>query len=259
MNVIKEMSKDIDNLIECCNQMIAYNGPIYRNGSGFKILVQKLDNLIDKNHLRHSEFHDALSFLIGRSHFLNNVELRMIITALSNLRTERCKHHIDKVFISHSENDKNIVLSFVKLLESIGMTNKHIFCSSVNGYGIPIDENIYDYLKDHFAKQNIYVIMMLSNNYYKSPASLNEMGAAWATSKDYIAILIKGFEFVRIKGAINPQKIAMKIDEKNRLDEIKDKFISAFDLPMLYQKEWETKRDDFLSKINVINQENEVL
>jgi hypothetical protein len=250
MNQIKELAQAIDDLIELCNQLVAHNGPIYRSGKGFATLYNKLDDLIKGHDLQKSEFTEALSFLINRSTFLNNVELNMIIAALFDLRTERCKYHIDKIFISHSEKDKVIVQSFVELLESVGMTNKHIFCSSVNGYGIPIDQNIYDYLKEHFSKQNIYVLMMLSNNYYTSPASLNEMGAAWATSKDYLAILTSGFDFTQIKGAINPQRIAMRIDDKNRLDELYNKFSSAFDLPTLDQTEWNTKRDEFILKID---------
>ena len=54
---------------------------------------------------------------------------------------------------------------------------------------------------------------MLSDNYYKSPACLNEMGAAWVLKKEYRSILLPGFDYKEIEGAINPRKIGIKLDD----------------------------------------------
>ena len=84
-----------------------------------------------------------------------------------------------KLFISHSSQDYEYVISFIELLHQIGFAGrKLIFCSSTSGYGIPISENIYDYIKSYYNK-DLFFIPLLSANYYNSPASLNEMGAAW--------------------------------------------------------------------------------
>ena len=55
-----------------------------------------------------------------------------------------------KVFISHSSNDIAFVNNLVTLLEGIGLNADQLFCSSVPGYGIPIDVDIYDYLREQF-------------------------------------------------------------------------------------------------------------
>lgn len=154
----------------------------------------------------------------------------------------------DRVFISHSSKDLDVVAPFVKMLSSLGLDNSKLFCSSVEGYGIPLGENIYDYLKLEFTEKNTLVVMIMSDNYYNSKPSLNEMGAAWVMSKEYVHILIKGFEFNQIEGAVDPQKIGFKIEDKYRLNEFKDKLIKELRLP--HVANWPQIRDEFLSKIS---------
>lgn len=84
-----------------------------------------------------------------------------------------------KIFISHSSKDVKYVEPIVELLADIGMTNDNLFCSSIPDYGIPLNQDIYEYLSSLFSENELYVIFVLSSNYYGSPACLNEMGAAW--------------------------------------------------------------------------------
>ena len=89
-----------------------------------------------------------------------------------------------RLFISHSSLDKEYVEALVEFLQKIGMSNKNMFCSSVEGYKIPWGNDIYDYLASEFNNKNdLLVLFVLSDNYYKSPACLNEMGAAWVLKK----------------------------------------------------------------------------
>lgn len=129
------------------------------------------------------------------------------------------------VFISHSSEDKEYAKILVNLLVASGINN--IVCSSLNSYHIPNDENIYDYLEQKL-KNNAYVIFLLSENYYNSAASLNEMGACWVLKNQYTTILTPNFEFEEIKGAVNPNKIALKLNDEERLLELinslKEKF-----------------------------------
>ena len=108
-----------------------------------------------------------------------------------------------KIFISHATKDKDYVAALVNLLEDIGLRESQVFCSSASGYNIPLDEDIYDYLKEQFNEFDLHVILVLSDHYYESVASMNEMGAAWVLQKKYTTILLPGFEFKEIRGAIN--------------------------------------------------------
>ena len=100
---------------------------------------------------------------------------------------------------------------------------------------------------------------MLSNNYYGSPACLNEMGAAWVLKNEYTSILLPKFEYKEIKGAVNPNKIGMKLDDeeellKKRLGELKNKITERFNISVPDMR-WEKKRNDFIEKIKGPSQE----
>lgn len=159
-----------------------------------------------------------------------------------------------KIFISHSSKDEKYVSALVDLLCDIGLNTEHIFCSSVPGYGIPLDHDIYDFLKQQFQEHDLHVFFILSDNYYDSPACLNEMGATWILQKNYTSILLPGFEFRKIDGAINPRKIAIKLDGaqddlKEKLGQLKDNLIAEFGLPNLPSVRWENKRDEYIAAL----------
>lgn len=171
----------------------------------------------------------------------------------------RKKH---KLFISHSTEDAEYVSALVQLFEYLGFTKETMFCSSYSGFDIPLDEDIYTYLKAQFCKYELYVILVLSNNYYLSAACLNEMGAAWVLSTRQSAILLPGFSFKEIKGAINPNKISIKMDQsdliglKYKLGQLRNKLLSEFELSNPNLDQWERKRDEFIKKVNELKKVN---
>lgn len=159
-----------------------------------------------------------------------------------------------KIFISHSSKDGSYVNKFVNLLEDIGLTEEEIICTSVSGYGIPLGEDIYDYLKSQFEKYKLHMIFILSDNYYKSVACMNEMGAAWILKNKCTTILLPGFKFKDIEGAINPREIGLKLDNdlkdvKERLGQLKDCLINEFGLHKIPDIRWEEKRDAFIKYV----------
>ena len=158
-----------------------------------------------------------------------------------------------KLFISHSSEDQKYVKAFVELLEDIGVPEESFVCTSVPGYGVPGGMRIYDWLRLQFVACDLRVIYILSHNYYKSPASLNEMGAAWVTKKEDTLVLLPGFSFSEIKGCIDPTEIGIKLDGdeeelKHRLNEFKDCILSEFLLPKISPTRWERHRDAFIQK-----------
>lgn len=100
-----------------------------------------------------------------------------------------------KIFISHSSKDVRYVEKIIDLIVDMGVREKQIFCSSVPGFGIPMDKDIYDYLAEEFSRTDVHVIFVLSRNYYKSIPCLNEMGAVWALKKEYMTILLPHFDY----------------------------------------------------------------
>ncbi len=170
------------------------------------------------------------------------------------LKLLQYKNHKRKIFISHAEKDKKIVKSFVTLFAKFGLTREHIFCSSVEGYNIPIGSgDIYEYLLKEYTDNELLVLMFLSNNYYSSAACLNEMGAAWIRKDTYQTILMPGFDFVHIKGAINPRDISFRLDDvelrKSKLDELKDLIFKYLDLPLPEDSAWIKERNKFIKSL----------
>lgn len=162
-----------------------------------------------------------------------------------------------KVFISHSSQDVAFVKPLVDLFEHIGLTPENMFCSSISGYNVPLDQNICNYLKEQFQNYDLMVIFVLSENYYNSPVSLNEMGAAWVLQHKYTSILLPQFDFRDVKGVIDQMRKSIKLDsEKSELraclNELRYTLVNDLGLKtsLASQNAWENHRDEFIDTVN---------
>lgn len=160
-----------------------------------------------------------------------------------------------KIFISHAEKDSIIVKKFVTMLERLGVKQSQLFCSSVIGYGIPQGVgSIYDYIRNEMSNDNLFVILMLSKKYYSSPMCLNEMGAAWLKKSQYQSILLPGFKFLNIKGAIDPRDMSFELADKQKrnqaLNELKDRIVAHLSLEPVDYSCWEQFRNDFALEVD---------
>ena len=159
------------------------------------------------------------------------------------------ENQINKIFISHSSKDVKVVEEFVDLLETIGLDSNQIFCSSLSGYGIPLGENFIECLKSELSDSNTMVVFMLSENFYKSPVSMCEMGATWIQSKEHIPVLIPPFKFEDIAGTLKLTQGFM-INDSMKWNEFKDNILQTFGLEDLSDSVWERKRDRAIARIN---------
>jgi len=158
------------------------------------------------------------------------------------------KQKMKKIFISHSSLDSPIVGDLIDLIESIGINSSQIFCSSFEGYGFDLGEDFLERLKT-LLNEEIIAFFILTPNFYKSPISLCEMGAIWIKSNKHIPVLVPPFDFKDIKGVF-PVSQGMKINDKSKLNTLKETLENDFSLPSLRTSIWEKKRDKFLNDIN---------
>ena len=167
-----------------------------------------------------------------------------------------------KIFISHSSDDVKYVRRIVEFLEDLNVPEDGIFCSSIPEYGIPGGEKIFDFLRGQFDTYDLHVIFVLSKNYCKSIASLNERGAAWVGRNEYTVLLLPHFPYSEIKGVLDPREIATKIDDEStiniRLSELRDKILSEFALNKINENKWERVRNSFIADMLEINLEAKV-
>ena len=200
------------------------------------------------------ESRDNVASQIGRDKMLE--ELR----SMTSLGTTTDQTSKKKVFISHASKDILAVKHIVELLELIGFDKSNMFCSSIEPYGIPTGMDIYEYLQKQFRDFELHVILVLSNNYYNSIACLNEMGAAWVLSCSQTVMLLPGFSFSDIDGAINPRKIAIQFrpgmndtdlyNMKSRIDGFIEEMAQLSSNKPNKPHIREEKRDGFINAMN---------
>ena len=156
-----------------------------------------------------------------------------------------------KIFISHATKDKEIVEELIDLLETIGISSTQIFCSSFEGYGIPLGGNFLDTIKEELSAE-VLVLFVITNNFYDSKVCLCEMGAAWALSKEHIPIVVPPLSYSDIQAVI-PLTQGLLINNAPKLNSLKEKLEKDFSLGQsIALNNWERKRDRFITNIQKI-------
>lgn len=217
---------------------------------------EKKNKIFSKGSLSREDIDEIIYIFDECTRELDNKEYNIESSLVLKEKTVCSKE--PKIFISHSIDNVKYVQAFVELLEDMGIQENQLFCSSLVEYGIPLNEDIYEYLKKQFEEYALQVIFVLSDEYYQSAACLNEMGAAWVLQSSYSTILLPKFEFKNIRGAINPNRISIKLDSSEvsaRLNELKDNMIKIFNLAPISQSKWERNRNTFIEKINTISKQ----
>ena len=136
----------------------------------------------------------------------------------------------------------------------MGIRNNQLIYTSHPLHKIPLDNNIYDFLRNNL-NLNTFVIILWSNKYLESPACLNEMGAAWVVQSDYTNIYTPDFEFGNPKYhecAVDTRKMGavLKSDAhcKASMIELKNKITQLFNITVDEQS-WTYLLDAFLDEI----------
>lgn len=215
---------------------------------GQSLVISANDDII---RLCKEELKDKIDYLDS---LLAKIELLPCAVIESEEKLEKTKEKQPLLFISHSSADEGIASALVTMLRTLGFNKDNLFCSSVPGYDIAEGEDIYETLASKFTDYNIYVIFLLSDNYYMSAACLNEMGATWVLKAKYSTLVCPGFAIPEIKGAVNPSKMAVVLGDAKRvngkLNQLKDHLIEFFHLPEIEDDTiWENDRNTFLESI----------
>lgn len=239
----KNSRKSIDTYLEWHKAALLYLSDFYTDmNSDFKEF-KNLDNS-GNGHSLYSNF----KYIYAKYNLLMN----KVNTASDGVQK---KKNSPMVFISHSSDDKDFAEALVDLLESIGLNKDTLFCSSVAGYGLGLSDDIFETLRGLFESHELFMIFLHSPRYYKSPVSLNEMGAAWVLRSDFCSILTSDMNFSGLKGAVNASKISIKVDTEeatDRLNELYQMLQKVFNLTPLEMSQWKRKRNGFLKIVNGI-------
>ncbi len=124
-----------------------------------------------------------------------------------------------RIFISHSSKNADYGNALVNLLTGVGISGDEIIFTSNDAYGIPIGQNIFNWLKNRITEKP-YVLYLLSPEYFTSVACLNEMGAAWVIENRHTMIFTPNFKLDSYEfqsGAIDPREVGFYIDNNDKL------------------------------------------
>lgn len=189
---------------------------------------------------------------IASNNFVFNLDshkknMELIKQILSQLTVEDCKpmqqtlaipkdNQDPLIFISHKSDDKKYGDALRAFIVGLGVKDSQLIYTSHPLNKIPMDANIYDYLRQHI-NSNIFMIILWSNSYLDSPACLNEMGAAWVVQADYTNIYVPSFAFDNPKYhqcAVDTRKMGAILNGdsqcKASMIELKEKIQSLFHL-----------------------------
>jgi len=176
----------------------------------------------------------------------------------STTSTDNTVNNDPIIFLSHSSADKSYADALEVFITSLGVKREQLIYTSHPMHKIPLDENIFDYLRKNFHRK-FFTIFLWSDKYLDSPACLNEMGATWVTQSDYSHIFTPNFDFGNPKFhecAVDTRKMGAVLNGndncKTSMIEFKHKILTLFGLS-IDEIQVNHLLDEFIKKVLDIN------
>lgn len=262
--MIETVRKQIEaDIIECKNAISSHNNK--DTYTKMKVRYMQLD----------------ANFLKGMPNYIHTVgssysdELKAVITTLEtylmcdsipinqdNLISNNNIANEPLIFLSHCSDNKNYGNALRDFIVGLGVKDNQLVYTSHPNHKIPLDSDIFDYLRNKFTS-NVFVIILWSQEYLESPACLNEMGAAWVTKSDYSNVYVPDFDFNDSKYhacAVDTNKmgISLKIDDKIKISmlELKNKIVNLFRL-QIDEGKTQYLLDNFIATLNKIKEDDD--
>lgn len=210
-----------------------------------------INNMISNSFVHNKAGHKRYKRLLGELYQeLQEYDFNSVVADDTNLEEK----NTPLIFLSHCSKDKKYGDALEKLFAGMGIKSEQLIYSSHPLHKIPLDKNIYEYLRSAFERK-LFVIFLWSNDYLESPACLNEMGAAWVTQSEYTNIYVPTFDFNNPKYrqcAVDRDKMGAVLNGnsncKTSIIELKDKVAEMFSLD-IDEKEWTYVLDQFMDDI----------
>lgn len=156
------------------------------------------------------------------------------------------------VFLSHAVSNSDLAEKLVILFETgIGIQSEEIFCSSLEGMGIPIGTNFVDFIREQVEEPKV-VISLFSEDYLQSQFCQCELGASWVLGHRILPLLVPPLEYNHVKAVLIGTQAA-KIDSKEGLNQMREDLIEIFNIKGKVFSRWEAMRNNFIKEINQMN------
>ncbi|MBZ9975465.1 toll/interleukin-1 receptor domain-containing protein [Mesorhizobium sp. BR-1-1-10] len=134
------------------------------------------------------------------------------------------------VFLSHSSADNDLVEAFETLLtQALGITSAQIFCSSLEGQGVPKGANFVDGIKAKVLAAKA-VVALISPAYLDSAFCMAELGAAWALSTQRYPVVVPPNDF-SVMNATLLGVVGVSLDNENALLQMLEELCTSLGVP----------------------------
>ena len=144
--------------------------------------------------------------------------------------------------------DKPIVDAFVDLLQTgANIPYDEIFCSSLEGLGIPAGENFVEHIKEEIQTPDL-VVAIISENYLSSQFCMCELGASWAMSHNMLPVLVPPLEYADVQGVLKSTQLVRINDEKG-LSQFASDVDDIFPKIKVNIPRWNAKQKNFIKAL----------
>ena len=149
------------------------------------------------------------------------------------------------IFISHATADKELADKLVVLVETgIGIPDTDVFCTSLEGLGIPSGANFVDFIKSQIQEPRV-VLLLLTPHYYASEFCLCELGASWSMAHRAFPLLLPPLTYDDVNGVLLGTQV-LRLNSKEKLNQFQEEMIELFKIKGKAFAIWEKRRDEFL-------------
>lgn len=150
------------------------------------------------------------------------------------------------IFLSHAVADTKLAKLLTDFLkEAIGVPHDQIFCSSVEGHGVPITEDFNKYMKEKIQQPEL-VFLLMTPSYMESAFCLMELGAAWAKSHKTLPIVVPPIAFGEVTKTLGLIQ-ALDITKPSSIIDLR-KAVRAADIALEKRDDhvWESKKTEWI-------------
>jgi hypothetical protein len=151
------------------------------------------------------------------------------------------------IFVSHASGDAVLVEELVQLLEGgVGLRSAQIFCTSLEGQGIPPGIDFKEHIRNNISNAQI-VLGLISTSFYNSPFCMCELGATWVQAKSFIPCLVPPITPNDLRGVLGGVQ-CLSIDRGNDLDAIYSILQRTVNDSQPVAR-WNTRKERFLERL----------
>jgi hypothetical protein len=155
------------------------------------------------------------------------------------------------VFISHATDDKAVVDLLIDLVETgMGISSSQIFCTALEGMGIPAGSNFIEFIRGQIQQPKA-VVLLLTQTYVTRPFCLAELGAAWAMGHHVFPLVLPPLRVGDIGDVLATSQM-LRINDPNALNQLHVELTAALGVLQGNLQRWEVKRNQFLQKLHDI-------